>query len=256
MGPPNVVLQGTVVELLEAIVSRGEIDKRLLDFIEGALVQKLFVVVQLGQLELQNKLLHALHTVIFAESAVDERPLTGPEGEEPSALGDDLSGSAPRVISPLLIQTILDALSLPSNRPVLQHWLDFVSTATPHLQLPPAQLAVPLVECIGRQVRGLLADLERIAAIRLARTGDLRSRTTDTELIMFLNAFERLVLIGLARFAGVPMLSDDPMPSSEKSVVEPSAGLLGLVSGVFSSEGTTTPSAEVPLVSIFAICSL
>ncbi|KAH7100146.1 Dopey, N-terminal-domain-containing protein [Auriculariales sp. MPI-PUGE-AT-0066] len=251
MGPPNVVLQGTVIELLEVIVSRGEIDKRLLDSMETALVNKLFTVVQLGQLELQNKLLHALHTVIFAESALDERPFPTAEGDEPPPpTADDVAGSGAKVISPLLIQTILDALALSSNRPVLQHWLDFVSTATPHLQLPAAQLAVPLVECIGRQVRGLLADLERIASTRQTRTGDVRSKTTDTEFIMFLNAFERLLLISLAKFGDISLPLDGDTSTLERPALDStSAGLLGLVSNVFSTDGAT-PAIDAPVVKL------
>ncbi len=34
-------------------------------------------------------------------------------------------------MNPLLIQTLVDGMSTRSNRPVLQHWLDFVLMAVP-----------------------------------------------------------------------------------------------------------------------------
>ncbi|EJD54553.1 hypothetical protein AURDEDRAFT_156337 [Auricularia subglabra TFB-10046 SS5] len=246
MGPPNVHLQATVLDLLEAIISRGEVDKRMLEAIEDALIDKLFAVVHHGHVELQNKLLHALHNVIFAESATDDRPARGlPEGEDGAPV-DDTTPALARVLPPLLVRTILDALSLPQNRPVLQHWLDFVSMTTPYVQQPPAQLAVPLIECMCRQLRGLLADVERIATTRTARAGDVRSRTSDAEFITFLNALERLLLISLAKFSDVSLAEvDSAVP--EKFSSEPSGGLLGLVSNVFGSDGASFTGNEEQL---------
>jgi hypothetical protein len=66
--PLNAVIQSTSVDLLQAIVSRGETDPLSLDIIEAAVIGKLFYCVHTFRLDLQNKLLHLLHAVISQQS--------------------------------------------------------------------------------------------------------------------------------------------------------------------------------------------
>jgi len=69
MQPLNAVIQSTAVELLQLIVARGDVDSISTGSIEAIVVGKLYFSIHMVRLDLQNKLLHLLHSLISALAA-------------------------------------------------------------------------------------------------------------------------------------------------------------------------------------------
>ncbi|KAF9524082.1 Dopey, N-terminal-domain-containing protein [Crepidotus variabilis] len=244
----NTSVQSNAIELLQAIVARGDLDNIITENIEAATVGKLYFSIHAGRLDLQNKWLHLLHSVISVSTAnLDSARRTAvPERENgpDTATSQDKSGDTSNryPLNPLLIQTLVDGISTRSNRPVLQHWLDFILMAVPQFQ-PTLQAVVwPLNDCLCRQLLISLAEVLR-ATSQIQDSSDEKAATvTDAELIMLLNGLERLVLLNLAYTSDTESSEDDPnvldRPTSETT------GLLGYVSTVFSSDPASAPSSE------------
>lgn len=237
MRPFNILLQSTSIDLLQSLVVRGEIDLITLQNIESAVVSKLYFSVHTHRLDLQNKLLHLLHSVITAlnsqsgSSQPSALPSTMPEqGQVPAPSSYNLN--------PLLVQTLIDGLSISTNHPLLQHWLDFVLSTVPHLQNALHTVIIPLNDCLCRLLRSSLADV--LQASKGIAADDIISSTTDADFLMLLTALERLVLLSSSQIP-VTAQEEDDATSPEK---HESSGLLGYVSGVFSSESAGSVAEE------------
>ena len=249
----NTTTQSLSVDLLQTIVARGEIDQTALETVEAVVVAKLYTCVHTGRLDLQTKLLHLLHSVISALTTLGSQlPMTHqPRMEllsEATQAPDVDRETAPQSynMNPLLTQTLIDGIGTPSNRPLLQHWLDFVLMTIPqfHLVLQPA--VEPLIECICRQLRSATNETAS-AHSQLADTEDISSTTSDAELIMLLHAIERLLLLNLSRQIE-PTDAEDDNNYTEKPATD-GAGLFGYVSNVFGSEHPTNVPEEQLAVS-------
>ncbi|KIK71711.1 hypothetical protein GYMLUDRAFT_33858 [Collybiopsis luxurians FD-317 M1] len=256
MHPQNVVLQSTAIDLLQAVVARGEVNGLSLDLVEAAVIGKLYFSIHMDRLNLQNKLLHLLHSVISASIAADEassskRVVTVGKQRANVSLDDgeheDTSLAHGYSVNPLLTQTLVDGIATPSNLPVLQHWLDFVLMAVPQFQPTLQAVVAPLNDCVGRK---LLASLNELLKASSGEEGeefdvDVGSSTSDAEMIMLLNGLERLVLLSLAYTSEVGVTEDDAS-INEKSAE--GSGLLGYVSNVFSSDSTQQSNEDQLLV--------
>ena len=261
----NAVIQSTSVDLLQTIVSRGEIDSVSLEIIEAAVIGKLFYCIHTSRLDLQNKLLHLLHSVISASlshtdpnkpkqtRAPRQRQNDGPVEDIYSQGHPTDSTSRSHDINPLLIQTLVDGIALPTNRPVFQHWLDFILMAVPQFQPTLETVVSPLIDCLCRQLLAALEDVRQASAHPPPDHEDISSCTTDAEMIMFLNGLERLILLSLPRGSD-PNQDEEDTPTAEKSAQEGSSGLLGYVSNVFSSDTTSsTPDDQLTVCSRHAV---
>jgi hypothetical protein len=117
-------------------------------------------------------------------------------------------------MNPLLIQTLVEGISTQSNRAVLQHWLDFVLMAIPQFQ-PSLQAVVgPLNDCLCRQVLSCVADVLGVTPQSQISADDELASVSDSELIMLLNALERLILLSLA------YTSEADPPDDESNVLK------------------------------------
>lgn len=245
MQAQNALIHATSVELLQTITARGEIDALFIETIEAVIVGKLYYCVHLGRLDLQNKLLHVLHSLISASTIIDDRSRRSllpkqQNGEGSTELTLDITPQdvPPRGynMNPLLVQTLVDGLSVPSNRPILQHWLDFILMAVPQFQPTLQTILPPLNDCVCRQLHVALNDVMRVANKEIEFDDDISSNITDAELVMLLNGLERLVFLSLAHTADTTSQDEETL-SGEKSAE--SGGLLGYVSTVFSSDYPT-----------------
>ncbi|KAJ6520217.1 Dopey, N-terminal-domain-containing protein [Mycena sanguinolenta] len=241
MQPNNVLIQSTSVDLLQAVVSRGEVDPVTVEVIEALVVGRLYFCIHRARLDLQNKLLHLLHSLISA-STTSTDPTSGKQrqgdGSVDATTGPDApQETGPRAypVNPLLIQTLVDGITTPTNRSVLQHWLDFVLMAVPQFQPTLQAVVTPLNECMCKQLLVSLGDILNVTFKDGLFSDDLTSSSTDAELIMLLGGLERLVLLSLA-YPTEPLSSDDEQAPTEKA--PENSGLLGYVSTVFSSEST------------------
>ena len=250
MNNPNSRIQTVSIDILQAIVGRGDLETLTLDVVSDIVISKLFIATRTHRLDLQNKLLHLLHTALLASaSTLDPRQSKVEKSDTGPAIGDtneEYKRQTPTTVNPLLLPTLISGLSRPSNRPLLQHWLDFVLMTVPQLQRTLFPLIFPLCDCICLQLRQALTDLDRVSAHDSSSRSDVVSGITDAEFMMLLNALERLVLLSLTKSAdGGPTDEDGPFPERAGE----SSGLLGYVSNVFSSDNTEAPVQETLSVS-------
>ncbi|KAH8991959.1 Dopey, N-terminal-domain-containing protein [Lactarius akahatsu] len=248
MEPTNVLIQSTTIDLLQAIVARGEVDPTSLQNIQTAAVRKLYFSVHTQRLELQNKLLHLLHSVISAvTTSHDPRTIRqfkhGATDSSSSELPekDKVEDSHVPSLNPLLVQTLVDGISLPSNNAVLQHWLDFVLMAVPQFHHMFQALVSPLNDSICKNLLIRMDDIRRALGDGHDHH-DFKSNTTDAELIMLLNSLERLVLLSLSTADAGHAEEDDVL--AEKPPGTESGGILGIVTSVFSSESAPSNLEE------------
>ncbi|TFY67972.1 hypothetical protein EVG20_g3733 [Dentipellis fragilis] len=248
MAPVNIVIQSATIDLLQAIVSRGEVDLMALESIEAAVIGKLYFSVHSKRLDLQNKLLHLLHSVISATTALQDVrlqrtpkaiPMDGPE--RPGSRAEAQETGPAYSVNPLLIQTLIDGIAIPSNHNVLQHWLDFVLMTIPQFQQTLHMVLSPLCDCVGKQLRLGLTDIRR-ASVNDRNDEDLQSVTTDSDFIMLLNALERLVLLSLSS-SDIDSMEEDGTPA-EKPTAPETSGLFGIMTNVFSSDATPNAPEE------------
>ena len=241
----NTVAQNLSVELLQALVARGEVDTVTLQSLESAVVQKLYFCVHTGRLDMQNKLLHLLHSIIVASIASSEGRGQSQldRGTEVMNLQDapQVSKRESHAVHPLLVQTLVDGISTPSNRPLLQHWLDFVMMTVPQFKETLNAVVTPLTDCVCRQLRLALTEILEASADGPC-DDDIISYTTDADFMMLLTVLERLSLLSMTRTA-MEQPQDEDQQGPEKNVQE-SSGLLGYMSNVFSSDGTVNAADD------------
>ncbi|OAX42077.1 hypothetical protein K503DRAFT_863326 [Rhizopogon vinicolor AM-OR11-026] len=242
MQPLNTVIQSSAIDLLQAIVARGEIEMLAVEILEPAVIGKLFLCVHLHRLDLQNKLLRFLHSIISASTSFAHNVNSAPEDR--STESSQESGKKGYTVNSLLTQTITDGIVVPRNRPVMQHWLDFVLMAVPQFQPALQSIISPIADCLCRQLRLLLSDA--LKANRPSADGTHPRVATDAEFIMLFNALERLIVLGLTQKSDTNPQEDDT-PVQERPGAD-SGGILGYVSNVFTTENTTS-SVEHQLTS-------
>ncbi|KAF9447031.1 hypothetical protein P691DRAFT_803039 [Macrolepiota fuliginosa MF-IS2] len=256
MQPLNCLIQSSAVEILQLIVSRGEMEPTSVESMEAIVIGKLYFCVHMKRLDQQNKLLHLLHSLISVSTAAtetaqsvatgkqkqDDSPITSAQQDaEKSAAG----GYRTYPVNPLLVQTLVDGISTRSNRPILQHWLDFILMAIPQFQPALQSVVTPLNDCLCKQLHISLKDIQVASRQPDNYHKDIHASVTDADMIMLLNGLERFVLLSLA-YTEEDEGDDDSI--ADKPVQEPTGGggggLLGYVSNVFSSESTQTANTE------------
>lgn len=242
MEPLNTKIQSTSIDILQAIVARGEVDQLSLETLEPIIIGKLYFFVHLKRLDLQNKLLRILHTLISASIAHIAQSNAEEQG---SSEGSHISGKKVYTVNSLLTHTLTDGIAVPHNRPVQQHWLDFILMAIPQFQPALQGMIPPLADCVCRQLRSLLNDAVR--ANQPSSPGTITGVATDAEFVMLLNTLERLLVLGLVNYPEVSQ-QDDDTPTQEKTGGE-SSGILGYVSNVFTAD-TTSPLEDQATVSL------
>lgn len=270
LGPLNSKLQTSSIALIQAIVARGDLDNTTLDAIETTVITKLYSCIHSGRLDLQTKLLHLLHSVILAASTTIDIPQQSRRSRlhphrRSAELSTHMSVSADNLhvteshrklggtLNPLLAQTLINGISAQTNRPIFQHWIDFILMTIPQFQQSLQHLVFPICECICQQLRAAVADLERIGQGNWKGKGNAESTITDAEFIMFLHALERLVLQGLSKADAIAPEGLEDLPGSSEKVSDRAAegtGLLGYVTNVFATDGST-PNVDGSL----SVCS-
>ncbi|KAI0334441.1 hypothetical protein GY45DRAFT_1318466 [Cubamyces sp. BRFM 1775] len=240
MQPFHIVSQNLAVDLLQPLVARGDVDLVTLQTLESAVVQKLYFCIHTGRLDLQNKLLHLLHSVISSSISGSDGRSHGAAAQLERATdgispqdGPPIAKKETHAVHPLLVQTLVDGISVPGNRSLLQHWLDFIMMTVPLFRETLKAVVTPLSDCVCRQLRLALAEILDVSASG-PRSDDVVSSTTDADFLMLLTALERLTLLSMTRISGEEPQEEDQQ--ADKNVQE-SGGLLGYVSNVFSSDG-------------------
>lgn len=223
---PTLRVQSGSLELLQLLVSRGDLSAKSQAQVKSALVEKLSEATQRKHLTLQNTMLHLLHAALSQD--VDRRRSHLPSSstfslpERPTSFD-----TAAHEFEESMLRMVIAGVSAPGNRPILQHWVDFVLMTIPHLEHDTQQLRA-LNDCFCEQLRMTMLKLRTTFAISTA--SDVPATITESEPIMLIGVIERLasVLGGKAR----GRRSED----RDRRENEGGGGLLGYLPTVFSVE--------------------
>ncbi|KAL0242321.1 hypothetical protein I308_105950 [Cryptococcus tetragattii IND107] len=239
-------VQSAALSLLQMIVSRGEVSQPLISSLKTTLANKLLSAVQTRRLTLQSKMLHLLHSAINASSSRREPPSHVPSQthRRGASSATEKRPSVDVSVSDFehqLVVTVMQGVATPSNIPVLQHWIDFVLMTVPLLVNRP-NLLHTLAECFSQETRELVQRIqeghEKQSSVQDGKDIivilDEELNVTDAEVIMILNALERVLTI-------LSNLASGKIDDSASGQGESGSRILGLVSTVFTVEA---PSNE------------
>jgi hypothetical protein len=223
----NQIIQSTAADLIQVIVSRGGVDDTLLSTMESAVISRLYLAIHKRRLHMQDRLLHLLHSILSATSSLES--MTGTNGDQ--------SQHRRQVAPSFFTRVLVDGVTTPSNRPIFQHWFDFIVTTLPKPQFNLAPSTLPLIDCIARELQ-LALDRTMKAYQNGTSLVDVPNAVSDVDFAMYLNALESLVLASRAD-TNQTRASDAELYQAER-VASESGGLFGL----FGSD-STAPAAEV-----------
>ncbi|GAA5872796.1 hypothetical protein JCM8547_005705, partial [Rhodosporidiobolus lusitaniae] len=239
LGSLNSHIHSVVAELLQVLISRGEAELVGLGSIENALVSRLFVSVHRSELDLQNKLLHVLHSVIFAGSIRPQQTSAAPSGD---ALLTPNSHPPDFTHDEFFVRVLSDAMSQ-DNTAVLHHWIDFLLMTVSQFRHQLRTILLPLTDSLVVRLQVLVKNIEQTySSLHVLTTS---SSTTDAEYTALTNALERVLLMAVSQ--GTAASTEDDAKSVDRATSESgtsSGGLLGYMTGVLSHP--EAESNEVP----------
>lgn len=244
-------VQSAALSLLQMIVSRGEVSQPLISSLKTTLANKLLSAVQARRLTLQSKMLHLLHSAINASSSRREPPSHVPSQthRRGTSSATEKRPSVDVTVSDFehqLVATVMQGVATPSNIPILQHWIDFVLMTVPLLVNRP-NLLHTLAECFSQETRELVQRIQEGHEKQSSLQGgkdtivilDEELNVTDAEVIMTLNALERVLTILSNPASG-------KIDDSASGQGESGSRILGLVSTVFTVEAPSNESKPEP----------
>ena len=247
MGPLNHHIHAVVAELLQVIISRGESDIVGLKSLESALTSRLYLCVHRSELDLQNKLLHVLHSVVHAISGIRRSDkasadLTGKLEAKARDL-DNLAQPPSLSRDAMFVKVLSDAISTQQNSAVVHHWIDFLLMTIPQIRHSLNSIVLPLVDCLVLR----LGVLVQAFSTTYGPTGSLapsstEAEATDAEYTVLMNALERLLLIAVSE-ARAATADIEPRSPDQRSMTESNVGgtgLLGYMTGVLASAEVET----------------
>ncbi|KAF9960614.1 hypothetical protein BGZ65_012020 [Modicella reniformis] len=249
----NEEIHVVATDFLHFIISKiDHIDANLLTLIYKTVINKMLYCINHGRLDLQSRLLHLLHaTILMGTTSVKKNGAPGNSGSSQNVLltrdnsVSTLDGSAGtnqaagdgenlfRIVgsSPLFVKTVFDALSVPSNRPILQHWMDFLMLALPFLTNYFRRVLLPVIQCLCDQILRSRACLV-VAYTEQARSNAGSPSLTDQDLMIFLTGLERLLTFSLAE----ARLGEEVDSVHKQEWSDGQRGKPGLVANVLSIE--------------------
>ena len=131
----------------------------------------------------------------------------------------------------IIAHLAVDGIRSTSNRPIMQHWVDFVILMAPQFASRPGMVHT-LITSLSEQLRSLMIELRNSfdKSIELRNSFDKSSPTSlsDTEPVMLLSCIERLLSVD----------SVGARPAEGRVGNEGGSGIFGLVSGVFVADAT------------------
>ena len=224
-------VQNAALQILQIIISHGQTSGADLGAVKSALVRKLDWAIRRQSWTLQRKMLHLLQECMRAtaaaspsghrrsQSSISLLEKSNPKGFVSAANPDTEFDAA-------LERLVIDGLSCPAIRPVIQHWVDFVLQAAPLMKGRRGFLEA-LCECISKQLRLNMLHLRDVFS---QTTHNLVTRLTDAEPLAYLDALEGTVKLLMT--SGLARRSEEGAPRPN----EGGSGILGLMSGVFIAE--------------------
>ncbi|KAK4051842.1 hypothetical protein OIV83_002547 [Microbotryomycetes sp. JL201] len=242
----NQQVHSVVAELLQVIISRGEAEVSGLQAIEAALTSRLFLCVQRSELDLQNKLLHVLHSVIHAVSATRRHQRSASVTTETDRSREILADAQPPDLTreAMFVRTVSDAVSKQQNSATLHHWIDFLLMTVSQFRRSLHGVILPLIDCFVTRLQLTVTNLQATYDSQ-KKAANATMSETDAEFTVLVNALERLMLIAYAEAQA--LAPDEASKSADRTTSDSSSGaggLLGYMSGVLGS--TELEQSELP----------
>lgn len=225
--PSRQRMQSAALELLMFLVSRGDLTSVSLDLIKTTLVSQLLLATQHRRLTLQNSMLHLLHSAITTGNEkrrghrVTSSTFSLPEKGGAAVPVEDPQAEFDRS----LVGMIETGVAAPGNRPILQHWIDFVLMVISYFDYKPLHLRT-LSDAFCEQLRDTMLNLH--ATFTSSSIDDQAATVTEAEPIMLIGVVERLAMV-LGAKAG-------SRKSDDREKHDREGGLLGYLPTVFSVE--------------------
>ncbi|KAM0754971.1 hypothetical protein T439DRAFT_284317 [Meredithblackwellia eburnea MCA 4105] len=237
-------IHSVVAELLQVILSRGEAEIAGLKSIESVLTSRLFLCVHRSELDLQNKLLHVLHSVVHAVGTMKRHHKTTSSVTADLKVLLEVNDAQPPDLThdEMFVRVVSDAISHQHNNAVIHHWIDFLLMTIPQYRTSLQTVVYPLVDCLVIRLRSLVHDFQKTYSSPNA--SPFASESTDAEYTVLMNALERLVLIAVSETMN-STLDEEPRPTERVVNDSGPGGLLGYMSGVLgNTEMEPTPVSE------------
>lgn len=227
--PFNTRIHAVSADLLQVIITRGDLDLATLQSVEHALVIRLHLLVDKSNYDLQNKLLHVLHSTVAAiaglQKRLERKSMTSEKGLRISI--DQSLGGHSSLLVPLLCKGICEQ----GNSAVVHHWVDFLLMTIQHFRNALQSLLFPLIDAISARVQRFVQELQ--TAYDPAQKGKAASvGVNDADYTILLNALERLFSMGLEEAKTAQPLDTEPGASDRPQTASDGAGggFLGYIS--------------------------
>jgi hypothetical protein len=260
MGHFNSHIHGTVADLLQVILSRGELELPILKRIETALLSRLFICIHRTSLDLQNKLLHVLHSTISTSSSLHKKTSRKSHTEEngirhqqqPQNIHERLlserDSSSSSIHDPLLVRVLVDGISAQQSSAVIHHWIDFLLMTVPIFRQSFYSVIVPLVDCLAAKLFSFMDEIWTTYD-PAGKGKEAASDATDADYVVLINAYERLLLAAIETSRAGEGGDEAPSASSsadKSAATESTTGFLGYVTNVLGTSDAHSTTAEIP----------
>lgn len=227
--PVNIRMLAVAADLLQVIITRGDLDLPTLQVIENALVVRLHMLIDQSRNDLQNKLLHVLHSTVAAiaghQKRLERKSITSDRGTRSSV--DHPLG----VHSGLLVSLLSKGICQQRDSALVHNWVDFLLMTLQHFRNTLHSLLFPLMDAISLRLQGFVQELQ--TAYDPTQKGKAASvGVNDADYTILLNALERLFSVALEE-AKTAQPGDDEANREEKTQTGsdvPGGGFLGYIS--------------------------
>ncbi|CAG8446762.1 2882_t:CDS:10 [Ambispora leptoticha] len=246
-------------DLLNLILTRPEfVDSNLVSMIYDVVLRKILYSIRTKKLDLQARLLHLLFSTViiigsskitngrssspspsiftkktllsepaFADSTTSLSQHSLHEGSLSKDEKESFRVSTATISSPLYIKVLLQALSVPSNRPLLQQWMDFIINTFPYFRQSFNTILLPLLQCICEQLRLWKSEIQKQHEIVFADCTDNKNASSiDTNEFTASDWNVNTLFSGLEKtlvFCLLDGISNGLVDESDISVNEPTA---------------------------------
>lgn len=232
-------IHAATADLLQIVISRGELPTSELHTVEDALVDRLITCIHRQELDLQNKLLHVLHAAVAALAVVPDRRRSG----SVNSTAKDVAASSVAGEKESFVRVIGDGITRQGNSAVVHHWIDFLLMTVPHFRRSLNRLVEPLIDRLTSRAQDLVFQL-RLSYTPTVPRAAIGSGVTDADFAVLINALERLLIVAIDEGAASPEAEDESKLT--KSPTTDASGFLGGIGGVFGVLGSSDLPASQP----------
>ncbi|KAA1127179.1 hypothetical protein PGTUg99_029413 [Puccinia graminis f. sp. tritici] len=237
----NQQIHATTADLLQMLVSRGDIPPADLGLIEETLSFRLLLLIRNRDYNLQNKLLHALHATI---SVVTPTPQSRHSISPDATTSKDKPESENPTVNQLFTILVGDGITTQANTAIVHHWIDFLLMTVPQIRRSLDEVVKPLIDRLVHRLRLLVLELEKTYQMNVEH--NLESDFTDSDFSVFVNALERLMVVSIEGEGGSAGTTEASVGKSTNERPLPSESAGGLFAGVFNVLGSSEISTNLP----------